>query len=182
MTGHSPGFFSVYTLPPNQATSVANQRRINARRAQVPPERDVAALILAKTRALLRDGPPPAHPPAWLAVGSACDLARVAPASVALVATSPPFLDVVQYAQDNWLRGWFAGIDAATVAIPLHRSEAGWERMVRSCLAALARVVRPQGHVAFEVGEVRGGRVLLERAVWRAAKELPFARLGVLVN
>ncbi|MGC8477440.1 MAG: site-specific DNA-methyltransferase, partial [Acetobacteraceae bacterium] len=50
------------------------------------------------------------------------------------------------------------------------------------CLAALARAVRPQGHVAFEVGEVRGGRVLLERAVWRAAEGLPFARLGVLVN
>src|SRR5213595_764556 len=34
LTGHSPGFFSVYTLPPNQATSVKAQKRINARRAQ----------------------------------------------------------------------------------------------------------------------------------------------------
>ena len=25
LTGHSPGFFSVYTLPPNQATSVERQ-------------------------------------------------------------------------------------------------------------------------------------------------------------
>ena len=29
LTGHSPGFFSVYTLPPNQAVSVASQIRIN---------------------------------------------------------------------------------------------------------------------------------------------------------
>jgi hypothetical protein len=31
---------------------------------------------------------------------------------VQLVVTSPPFLDVVQYAQDNWLRFWFNGISA----------------------------------------------------------------------
>jgi hypothetical protein len=45
-----------------------------------------------------------------------------------------------------------------------------------------ARVVAPGGHVAFEVGEVRGGSVLLERLVWRAVEGLPFARLFVLVN
>ena len=37
LTGHSPGFFSVYTLPPNQAVSVERQRKINAKRGQVPP-------------------------------------------------------------------------------------------------------------------------------------------------
>lgn len=40
----------------------------------------------------------------------------------------------------------------------------------------------PGGHVAFEVGEVRGGRLLLERLVWRAAEGLPFIRLVVMVN
>ena len=45
LTGHSPGFFSVYTLPPNQAASVEAQAKINARRKQVPPRRDVRALI-----------------------------------------------------------------------------------------------------------------------------------------
>src|SRR5579862_6372871 len=34
LTGHSPGFFSVYTLPPNQAASAAAQRKINAKRGQ----------------------------------------------------------------------------------------------------------------------------------------------------
>jgi hypothetical protein len=36
--------------------------------------------------------------------------------------------------------------------------------------------------VAFEVGEVRHGKVLLEKLVWRAAEGLPFERLGVIVN
>src|SRR5579883_3308539 len=41
LTGHSPGFFSVYTLPPNQAVSVKSQQKINADRKQTPPRRAV---------------------------------------------------------------------------------------------------------------------------------------------
>jgi hypothetical protein len=182
LTGHSPGFFSVYTLPPNQAASVANQLRINARRGQVPPPRDLGAIILRKSARLLAAGGPPPHPPARLLTGDARRMPAIADGSVALAVTSPPFLDVVDYAADNWLRCWFAGIAADTVPIALHGSETAWEGMVRGTLAELARVLRPGGHVAFEVGEVRGGRVLLERAVWRAAEGLPFARLAVLVN
>src|SRR5262249_25171773 len=55
LTGHSPGFFSVYTLPPNQALSVARQKLINEARQQVPPYRRVLQLILAKTRSLLQE-------------------------------------------------------------------------------------------------------------------------------
>jgi DNA methylase len=182
LTGHSPGFFSVYTLPPNQATSAAAQRKINAKRGQSPPDRDIARLILKKSAALLSDGPIAAHPAPLLSTGLAEATHFIATGSIALVVTSPPFLDIVQYAQDNWLRSWFAGIDAASVAIAHHRSEAGWREMVRATLAELARIVAAGGHVAFEVGEVRDGRVLLERLVWDAAEGLPFDRLFVMVN
>jgi hypothetical protein len=43
-------------------------------------------------------------------------------------------------------------------------------------------VLRPGGFVAFEVGEVRGGSVLLERHVAAAIAGLPFDLLGVMVN
>jgi len=36
--------------------------------------------------------------------------------SVKLTVTSPPFLDIVNYAEDNWLRCWFNNIDAVEVA------------------------------------------------------------------
>lgn len=182
LTGHSPGFFSVYTLPPNQAASAASQRRINQRRGQTPPDRDVRRIILKKTRALLADGRPAAHPAPVLATGTAEATPAIGTASVRLVVTSPPFLDVVQYAGDNWLRNWFAGIDPAAVPIAHHRSEAVWQTMVHATLRELARVVGHGGHVAFEVGEVRGGRVLLERLVWDAAGGLPFERLFVMVH
>ena len=182
LTGHSPGFFSVYSLPPNQAVSVESQRKINANRNQIPPPRDVAAIIAKKTRSLLSDGTPPPHPQALLGVGLADATAFIPDGHVALVVTSPPFLDIVQYAADNWLRAWFAGIDVDTVAIGMHRTEAAWTEMVRRVLIEQARVVRPGGHVAFEVGEVRRGKILLERLVWAAAEGLPFERLAVIVN
>ena len=96
--------------------------------------------------------------------------------------TSPPFLDVVNYEGDNWLRCWFAGIDPANVPIDRHRNLASWQGFVRRVFLELARVVRPGGFVAFEVGEVRGGKVLLERHVVAAMQGLPFTVLGVMVN
>ncbi len=182
LTGHSPGFFSVYTLPPNQAVSAQSQRKINERRGQTPPDRDVKKLILKKTASLLSDGPMASHPPALLNIGTAASTPAIRTGSVDLVVTSPPFLDIVQYAEDNWLRSWFAGIDVTSVSIPHHRTEVGWQKMIQDTLRELARVVRSGGHVAFEVGEVRNGKVFLERLVWEAAEGLPFERLFVMVN
>jgi hypothetical protein len=184
LTGHSNGFFSVYTLPPNQATSAARQRKINDARGQVPPKRDVFEIILRKTKALLK-----APLPAGLGMGAARILTgpaertpEIADASVDLIVTSPPFLDVVDYPTDNWLRCWFAGIDAEAVPITLHRSLADWERFVAASFREFARIVRPGGKVAFEVGEVRGGTLALEHSVLSAAAGLPFEPLAVMIN
>jgi hypothetical protein len=181
LTGHSPGFFSVYSMPPNQAVSVEAQRKINARRNQTPPRRHVAELILRKTKALLKDGvPPPCS--SLLVTASAERTPTIGDASIDLVVTSPPFLDVVQYAADNWLRCWFVGVDAKAVDIAMHRRPEDWTAFVGRVFAELGRVVRPGGHVAFEVGEVRGGAIALEDLVLQALEGLPFAPKAVLIN
>jgi hypothetical protein len=182
LTGHSPGFFSGRTMPPNQAVSAAAQAKMNAKSGMVPPPRDIAAIILKKSRALLKDGVPPPSRGARLLTADAAHVPQIATGSVSLVVTSPPFLDVVQYAQDNWLRCWFAGIKTATVPIAMHRTEAAWRGFVHDVLREQARILRPGGHLAFEVGEVRGGKILLEQSVWQAAENTGFERLGVLVN
>lgn len=182
LSGHSPGFFSGRSMPPNQAVSVKAQLKINEKLGVSPPERDVAAVIMKKSKTLLKDGCAPSQVRSSLHIGAAWDLAGIPDATVDLTVTSPPFLDIVHYAADNWLRCWFAGIDPETVAIDMHRTEDAWTAMVHRVLAEQARILRHGGYVAFEVGEVRNGKVLLERLVWKAAEELPFRRIGVMVN
>ncbi|MCC6221794.1 MAG: site-specific DNA-methyltransferase [Deltaproteobacteria bacterium] len=182
LSGHSPGFFSGRSMPPNQAVSVKAQLKINEKLGISPPERDVVSVILKKSKSLLRDGCAPSQVRSSLHTCAAWAVPGIPTASVDLTVTSPPFLDIVQYATDNWLRCWFAGIDPDTVAIDMHRTEEAWTAMIRRVLVEQARILRPGGYVAFEVGEVRNGEVLLEQLVWKAAEGLAFNRLSVMVN
>jgi hypothetical protein len=182
LTGHSSGFFSVYSLPPNQAVTVESQRKINEKRQQTPPLRNAAAIILKKSKGLLKETsakPNTAHH--RLQTGPA-DNSGLPEASVDLVVTSPPFLDIVQYATDNWLRCWFAGIDTDTVKISMHRKVEQWQAFTANVLTDLARIVRPGGHIAYEVGEVRGGEVCLEDHVLAATLGLPLQPICVVIN
>jgi hypothetical protein len=182
MTGHSPGFFSVYTLPPNQAVTIEAQKKINEKRNQVPPPRDIFKIILKKSYSLLSDGYVQDRLKCILSTNSATNASAIPESSAALVVTSPPFLDIVQYAKDNWLRCWFAGIDPSAIEIAMHRSAVAWQAMIKDVLIDLARILKSGGHVAFEVGEVRKGKILLDRLVWEAAEHLPFERIAVIVN
>jgi hypothetical protein len=191
LTGHSPGFFSVYTLPPNQAASAAQQRLINQKRAQTPPYRNTRELILKKTRQLQKGLTGPERANLAAAAGSARFLTgdarrtpELADGSVALTVTSPPFLDVVQYAADNWLRCWFNGLDAKVVAdgITMARKLEAWCAVMAEVFRELHRVTRSGGHVAFEVGEIQRGTLRLEEAVLPMGTAAGFRGLGVLVN
>ena len=189
LTGHSPGFFSVYTLPPNQATSLKAQEKINAKRNQTPPVRDVAAIILKKSKSLLKHLDREQDEALWsrgqsvqFLTSSASDTSSLQSESVDLVVTSPPFLDVVDYQGDNWLRCWFNGIDATKVKIWGFRKPEDWQEAMGEVLKELARVLKPGGHIAFEVGEVRKGTLLLEELVIPAGLAAGLEPELVLVN
>lgn len=189
LTGHSPGFFSVYTLPPNQAVSLKSQRKINEKRNQTPPRRQVANIIARKSRKLLtdcdarvRESLASVSGRAQLLTQPSGSIPQVGSETVSLAVTSPPFLDVVDYAGDNWLRCWFIGVDPASVKLTVPKKLEDWQRAMSEVFGELHRVLRPGGHVAFEVGEVRGGKVRLEEAVVPCGAQAGLTPVLILIN
>jgi hypothetical protein len=189
LTGHSPGFFSVYTLPPNQAVSVQRQREINEKRRQVPQRKQVGAIIMKKTQALLSNcdeqtsrALADVRDRARILTGNSTATPEIQAGSVSLVVTSPPFLDVVDYARDNWLRCWFSGIEASSVELTHTSKLDDWQRSMTMVLRELHRVLRPGGHIAFEVGEIRRGKMKLEEAVLPCGVAAGLQQELVLIN
>jgi hypothetical protein len=191
LTGHSDGFFSVYTLPPNQAVSPESQRRINIKRGQVPEYRDTHELILRKTKSLLsgltsteRENLNRAGKTVRFFTGDARATHGIPDNTVRLTVTSPPFLDIVQYREDNWLRCWFCGLDEDAIGctITMARTVGEWEAVMGEVFRELFRITSPGGYVAFEVGEVRKKTVRLEEHVVPCGLAAGFACEGVLIN
>lgn len=189
LTGHSKGFFSVYTLPPNQAITAERQKKINKQRDQKPEYRNVKQLIERKSKQLL-NGINDAQRFGLLQVNctthntDASLTKKIVADSVALTVTSPPFLDIVQYAADNWLRCWFNHIDVKQVEkkITMSRTVEEWTAKMQQVLHELYRITKPGGAVAFEVGEVRNGVVKLEEQVLSIGLKVGFTCDAVLIN
>jgi DNA modification methylase len=191
LTGHSSGFFSVYTLPPNQAASQESQKKINRKLKQKPEYRDVKKIIVKKTKSLLRNLTQQQRQQlsiisanAKFFSAEASSTAKIPNASVQLAVTSPPFLDIVQYSSDNWLRCWFNGIDDKAVSkkISIVRSLEEWSKVMRDVFTELYRVTKAGGHVAFEVGEVRKGTVQLDDYVVPLGVDAGFTCEGIFIN
>ena len=184
LTGHSRGFFSVYTLPPNQATSIERQRQNNERRNQQPEYRDIADLIRRKTRSLLRDVPrqaPTGQNLGFFEQSAGTSFVYGGP-PVSLTVTSPPFMDIVNYKADNWMRCWFAGIDPEKVAITQTGKLETWKGLVHNTLDSVAAISDCGSALAFEVGEIRNGSLLLDRVVTDVARETAWDPICIVIN
>lgn len=191
LTGHSGGFFSVYTLPPNQAVSPESQMKINKKRNQVPEYRDTKKLILKKTKSLLRNLRQPeaenlhsTSDNALFLSNDAGSVPEIDDERVALTVTSPPFLNIVQYSKDNWLRCWFNSLDASEIErrITMAGTTGEWSRVMGDVFKELFRITKPGGWVAFEVGEVRNGKVCLDEHVVPLGIAAGFECAGVVIN
>ncbi|MGA9408533.1 MAG: DNA methyltransferase [Bacteroidota bacterium] len=191
LTGHSSGFFSVYTLPPNQATQPKSQIRINRIRKQTPEYRNIKNIILKKTRTLVkrvsgqhRENLAAIRPQAIFLSNDARQTSKIKSRTVQLTVTSPPFLNIVQYSNDNWLRCWFNGIDANAIAphITMSRTIDEWSLVMGGVFNELYRVTRHSGYVAFEVGELRNGTVKLEEHVIPLGEHAGFRCEEIFIN
>lgn len=191
LTGHSKNFFSGYTLPPNQAISAEKQRQLNKERKLKPPYKNVAAVILKKSADLLKTFTEHEKENVQKAASAflflnqgAHSLKGLRSNSVQLTVTSPPFLNVVQYARDNWLRCWFNGINVETIAqrITMAAGLDEWTSYMGKVFRELYRVTKKGGYVAFEVGEVHNGKVRLDESIVPLGIARGFTCEGILIN
>ena len=186
LTGHSKGFFSVYTLPPNQATLPARQQKINEKyNNDFSLYKDVKQIILRKSKQLLSD-----CPKGLLGMGGlflTCDAADtyfIASGSVDLLVTSPPFLNVVQYEIDNWLRLWFNCIEPDKVSSQMLQTNklAVWEDHMKRVFQEFHRVLAVGAHGAFEVGEVQRGKLKLDEVVYPLLVQVGLLPQETMIN
>lgn len=191
LTGHSTNFFSVYTMPPNQAISAEKQKKINKSRNQKPAYKDTKKIILKKSLDLMKDLNPETimqlkqiAAKAKFFNQDAGNTNEIDDNSIQLTVTSPPFLDVVQYADDNWLRCWFNNIDTEEVSrkITMSKTVSEWSSVMLSVFNQLYRITKPEGYVAFEVGEVRSGKIKLDEVVVPLGIKAGFQCYGIVIN
>ena len=184
LTGHSKGFFSVYTLPPNQATTLKAQGKINAKRSQKPEYRNTKELILKKSKSLLRQKLPHNYnaSTSTLLCRSADATPEIQDESVQLIVTSPPFLDIVNYVGDNLLRNWFCQCKPEPGKLWQVRKLDDWTGKMSASLKEMSRVLKPEGRIALEVGEVRKGKLKLEEQIILAGQTAGLKVEYTLIN
>lgn len=191
LTGHSKGFFSVYTLPPNQATSAKRQIQINLKRNQTPEYKDTKEIIIKKSKQLLRNisdqqikNLDKVRSSSLILQTDASKTKQIPSNSVTLTVTSPPFLDIVNYAKDNWLRCWFNNIDLENLAkkITMSKNIEDWSAKMSGVFKELNRVSKAKGVVAFEVGEIRNGKIKLEDHIIPIAENSGFKIKEIMIN
>ncbi len=191
LTGHSKGFFSVYTLPPNQAASIKSQIQINKKRNQSPEYKDTREIIIKKSKQLLRSLDEvqsknlfKASKKALILEKDASKTSEIPSECIKLVVTSPPFLNIVNYSEDNWLRCWFNNIDIKKLAkkITMSKNLDDWSSKMETVFKELYRVLKKDGMVAFEVGEIKNGEIKLEDAVTPIAEKNGFKIIEIMIN
>ncbi len=163
--GHSPGFFSVYSFPQLSIPSV-QQYKNNFKKGIEPEYRPILPRIVSKLKRDLSDQLPPFYhefsSKNQYYLSSTVDLNHIPSESADLLVTSPPFLDKVDYKNDNWIRHWFLGIpDEETNKISMFSSIDEWTEFMTQTLKSSARILKKKSYLVIEVGEVKKGKSLI---------------------
>jgi hypothetical protein len=154
----------------------------------MPDYRDVKDLIFKKSKQLLKDINEN-HVKNLKSTGEkslfieedAQNAKSIPSGSVQLVVTSPPFLNIVQYPKDNWLRSWFNNTEKNPDITMTARLDK-WNDIMTNVLKDLHRVLKPGGWVAFEVGEIRKGSIKLDEHILPLGLKIGLKPFGIMIN
>lgn len=174
----SPSYLS-NQMPRTISTKPAYSVRFWQKRGFVAPERDTFEL-LRKQAAFRYESLPPCGD-AWIFHRDMRQLAWEAdllPGPIRLVVTSPPYLDVTNFEEDQWLRLWFLGGPPHPTRGRVSRDDR-YERpdaywgFIADMWRMLGSVVAKQGHVVIRMG---GRGIPPEEMMSKLAASSQFAR------
>lgn len=123
-------------------------------------ERNVFELLRLKV-ARMFEAAPALGPPGVVAQADAKSISdhpafELYRGKVQLVLTSPPYLDVVNYAKQNWIRCWFLGVEADSVHDELddNLTLQSWLDFMGQALVQIENMMAPDGTAVFVIGDV----------------------------
>src|SRR5262249_28462008 len=146
------------------SSTVEYVRRYLERHGIERPERDVYESAMNKAGRSGLDAPPLRAGRVFRSDARATPLLD---GSVDLVVTSPPYLAVLDYSWNNWLRLWWLGRDRLEERgkLILSRREDLYREFMRCALADMYRVLRRDSAAVIVVGDVRARGSVLNSAL-----------------
>jgi hypothetical protein len=123
----------------------------------VKPERDLYECAMNKARRCLSAGIPERKGSIFRGDARAVPLPDK---SVNFILTSPPYMSVLDYAWNNWLRVWWLGDDRRTEQKKLMRSgvEETYRKFMREICVEMFRLLKPNSAFVIVVGDVKKTR------------------------
>jgi len=184
LAGDSADFFSVDNVPCDQAPSVEAQQRINKEGGKTPEYRETRFLIFKKSRQLLSDTLPSdyARSNTLLLSKPADKTAEIPNQSVKLVITAPPSPDLVDESGGNWLHAWFCQTQTNENTVSQSSSTDQWGARMKSTFVELKRILKLDGIIVLEIGEIHKRDPELEREMIKSASEVGLQTECVILN
>ncbi len=181
--GHSPGFFSVFTFNVI-SPSPKSIKKQSKKHGSKPEFRDVVPRILKKAKTVLKDKVKEQKKSKIYRKDS-----RNLPLdrnSIDFIITSPPFLDTVNYIDDNWIRLWFLDVDIDKLRKEIVQTSdlKKYKKFVMKSMKEMNRVLKPGKNCVIEVGDVthKSKKLNLDEVVVKLAEKSGFSVEEILIN
>lgn len=167
---HRSGMYLSNRMPRTISTKPDYSVRWWRERGLHPPRRETFEVLREAVRFRFSQPPPERRGSVKLSDARRCgQVLKKHTGSVALVVTSPPYIDTTDYAEDQWLRLWFLGGDPKPV-LRLHKddrhtlTESYWnflEEVWRGC----APLLRDTARVVVRIGGTKLGKPELSQGL-----------------
>lgn len=180
--GHSQSFFSVWTF---NVISLSKQRIINQskRYGLRPTYRNTKESILRKAATILQDDVK-VNVHSRLFKMPVTEMSKKIKYPVDLIVTSPPFLNVINYIDDNWIRFWFLGYDREKLRkILIQTGDINeYREFIKKSMLEMNKVLKKGRYCIIEVGDVKNGKIKLDELIVGLTNETGFIVERVLIN